>query len=228
MNKQEVYELFCGILVKNHFSDEELSDELWSVDGGDEYFYDHLTNLDGIADYDVGASKLVLFLDGVDDFVVKIPLHGAAYWYESLDGFDFMDDDVVEKWSKDYCEQEAYVYSDFCYDDDDYTNMLAGTWYVGNYGMVPIYVSEKVSTYNGCKASEDSTSKAEEYIKESQDYTLGKTLLSVFIEHWGYKRAIEFSKKLKKHDADDDICDRNCGLDKFGRIVVLDYSGFVD
>lgn len=228
MNKQEVYKLFCDILVKNMFSDDELDEELWSADGGDEYYYSHLTNLDGITDYDVGASKLVLFLDGVDDFVIKLPLHGAAYWYESLDGFDTMDKDVVEEWSKDYCEQEAYIYSEFCYEDDDYVNMLAGTWYVGNYGIVPVYVSEKVKNYGNCAASADSTSKAEEYIRESQDYTLGKDLLSVFIEHWGYKKAVKFSRLLRKHDADDDICSRNCGLDKQGRIVVLDYSGFVD
>lgn len=225
MNRQDVYKLFCDILTKVSFYDYELDDELW-VDCCDEYNYDHISCLNDIEWCRSGASKLVIALEGVDSYVIKIPLHGEAYYDSDEQRFVLEDRSEVEEWDYNYCELEAQKYIDMLQETNGFEKMFAATTFEGFYGMVPIYVSDRVQSHFCYRASDDSKNKVQQYKSDTHDNTFSDTLMSMFVECWGFDDTVELGRILREHEIDDDIIFRNCGLDANGRIVILDYSGF--
>lgn len=233
MNFDQVYALFCDILKKNNLSDMELDDMRW-VDCGYSFLggqiYDRLEEIDGVDSVKVGSSKLVVLLDGVNDFVVKIPLYGEAPYDEEYGNF-LIDDEETNLWERDYCAKEAKTYNDFFCLGKHLESMLAETRFCGLYGCVPIYVSERVKPTcysllaNDKSISNDSRKKASDYCVSTKNNELCPVLMAAFIQQYGYEMARGLDRALQDY-AVNDVHPGNCGIDAHGRLKILDYSGF--
>lgn len=201
--------------------------------------------------YSSGASKAVLKLYGVEDYVIKIPFVSDEVYvsYDSeTEEFTFDDvDDVswfcgaygaIDEWN--YCEAEEALYDDIEQDYPELTSFFARTEHLMDYEGHPIYIQECVPH---CCYEEDSGSKSwkslvspseekvefskvayqrDRYYKSEEWYVL----LAKLIEDMGQ----DVVDKLVKFcdNRVDDLHIGNYGYNEEGHLVIFDYSGFDD
>lgn len=224
MTIQEVFELFCDIMRNGGMDEYDLDAERWSDESIYDYDYYHISYLEGIDWVRSGASKIVIALDRVSDYVIKIPIYGSAKFNERLDAFE--DEDKLN-WKHDYCKLEADMYAEICDMGGKIKDMFAGTFYVGNYGCVPVYISEKVSMFvSSHEASDDSIHKAKRILKSCDSGALSLSVLGLVIDSWGTQMAEGLEVVLGMFKDCNDLCSRNMGRDTDNRVRFVDYSGF--
>lgn len=224
MTIEETFELFCDIMRDNNMLDSDLDAERWSDDSAYDYDYERIRFLEGISWVRSGASKIVIALDGVDEYVIKIPIYGSAKFNDY--DYKFEDSDRC-RWKHDYCKIEADMYSRICDMGGKLKDMFAGTFYAGNYGVVPIYVSEKMPTFvSSCEASDDSIRKAKRILSSSDSVSLSLSVLGLVIDSWGTQMAQGLEAALSTFDNCNDLNSRNMGRGKDNRVRFVDYSGF--
>lgn len=180
--------------------------------------------------YDIlyGCSKMVLFLRGFDDIVLKIPYHGVILDTDEYQEFTGAGKgcDWIEKW--DYCAAEADIFDLAC--QFDIGDMFAGTYYLCDINNYPIYCAEKADTVldlNPCRISSVRGSNySAKKLEDGAIFITGLRSQAIGLFYDGYGK--------KKTDALLDFIVENKITDLHGenvamcgdKIKLIDYSGF--
>lgn len=240
--------LYFPVADEDYGEDEEcLSDYFDDIP----YNFDTLRSIVGASRVTHGKTKVVLFFNELDDYVIKIPLAGYALYnydedeeewcYEETIPFAYADDTSEELYDRltdneqlvfsecingcDYCAIEALIFN--IAQKDLIDSAFAGTWYLGQIYGVPVYASEKCSNCIPSVGRE----KIDRIITETEDLEKKMYYHSIEIEslYWmintlGYGLTMKFFDFIKKYDIAD-LHQENFGM--YGnRACVLDYAGF--
>ena len=229
--KDEIRKMFAA------FAGTMNRDELFAAASGDWFieadsFYNdfvericHETYANGCSN---GVSKLVLFFNG-KGYVVKIPILGyyyiededdVTYHYENAPEFDsiypYGYNGFLAK--SDYCMSEAKAFIEL--DRLGFGDMVAETDYVCMAGDFPVYVSNRASAF-------DPESWKTTYYPSASSYGVSSTVYSKFVSSYGLDRTNAFFDALDCIGIAD-LHDGNFGIVGDGRIVLLDYSDFME
>ena len=204
---EQVYQRFRSMFTSD-FTEEDFSNLLWRSDEDNmEELFDYLyTKLPYVEEFVYGASKLVAFLYGEPDWVLKFPLQGNATFVKNERGEYEADieDEYVYAWGQDsdyedydYCAVELVVYETL---PKDCRKLVTSIQEVGKIGYVHAYVSNRVSrnVYTCGRPSEDSTAKAREKVRSNEKYDIEAYFLANFYDAYGE----ELSNKLFDNLAD--------------------------
>lgn len=240
--------------LAKRFAIEDLERRLWCAD---EWVFDDGDYSDSIegawgddfASVKNGSTKVVFEIDGIEDWVFKIPIFGmVSFSYDEDEEGDVHYDmyegafkDVVfprlvipPKWRHlwDYCETEAiitdYVERYFPHQQ----SLIARTYYIGDIAKdIPLYVSERVP-FGYYEGKEFVTTSSATYArsKEKAEFchsvpSLSSEHVAMFIDSYGYDEASQMLDLAGDMEIAD-IYEANLGFDEEGRIHIIDYSGF--
>jgi hypothetical protein len=186
-----------------------------------------------VRDIACGASKAVLFLDGEDDYVIKIPFYGYGTRDEDEDyvtwfnGASLCGVDTEPEWN--YCELESVVY-DLAL-ETGVEEFFASTEFLCHVNDIPVYVSEKMDNitdgydYSNETEEEEAWRRAVDFVKEHKGASFSTTQIEALIRGYGeekVERLVDFISNLGVSD----FHNGNWGYDKDSRIRLLDYSGY--
>lgn len=233
---QQVYERFKSGF-SDEFTEEDFANLLW-------YDYDE-TNMDYISDFimekmpiigDVayGATKLVVYLYGESEWVLKFPLRGVAtISLHEPDGYSIdKEGDYVmalgecsRDKSYDYCEVEQRIYRAL---PKSCMNLAAEIITVGTVGCVNAYVSPRVIVESGQRTnvSHDSYERARNTIKKVPCTFPSAYVLGMFYDDYGEDVSDMFFSALDGMGRAEDLHLGNFGRGKDGHIVCIDYAGY--
>ena len=180
-----------------------------------------------------GASKTVLFLDGEDDYVIKIPFYGYGSRDEDEDdvtwfnGADLYGVDITTEWN--YCELESEVYNLAL--ETGVEEFFASTEFLCSIHGIPVYISEKMNNvtegydYSSSEAEEKNWRRAVNFVKENKGTPFSTEYIDALIRGYGEEKVqklIDFVSSLGISD----FHPGNWGYDRNYRIRLLDYSGY--
>ena len=178
-----------------------------------------------------GASKTVLFLDGEDDYVIKIPFYGYGSRDEDEDYVAWFSGanlgGIESEW--DYCELESRVY-DLAL-ESEVEEFFASTEFLCCINDIPVYVSEKMdhtcnyNDYSNETEEEETWRRAVDFVKEHKDTPFSTEYIDALIRGYGEEKVqklIDFVSSLGISD----FHSGNWGYDRNYRIRLLDYSGY--
>lgn len=233
----QVYQRFRSMFTSD-FTEEDFSNLLWYSDEDDmEDLFDYLyTKLPYVDQFVHGASKLVAFLYGEPDWVLKFPLQGNATFVKNDSGEYEADieNEYIYAWGQDsdykdydYCAAELVVYETL---PKDCRKLVTSIQEVGKIGYVHAYVSNRVSRniYTFGKPSEDSTAKAREKVRSDERYDIDERFLANFYDAYGEELSNKLFDNLASLGYGRDMHSRNFGKSKDGNIICLDYADFND
>lgn len=234
---EQVYQRFRSMFTSD-FTEEDFSNLLWYSDEDDmEDLFDYLyTKLPYVDQFVHGASKLVAFLYGEPDWVLKFPLQGNATFVKNDSGEYEADieNEYIYAWGQDsdyedydYCAAELVVYETL---PKDCRKLVTSIQEVGKIGYVHAYVSNRVSRniYTFGKPSEDSTAKAREKVRSDERYDIDERFLANFYDAYGEELSNKLFDNLASLGYGRDMHSRNFGKSKDGNIICLDYADFND
>lgn len=234
---EQVYQRFRSMFTSD-FTEEDFSNLLWYSDADNmEELFDYLyTKLPCVEEFVYGASKLVAFLYGEPDWVLKFPLQGNATFVKNDKGEYEADieDEYVYAWGQDsdyedydYCAVELVVYETL---PKDCRKLVTSIQEVGKIGYVHAYVSNRVSrnVYTCGRPSEDSTAKAREKVRSNEKYDIEAYFLANFYDAYGEELSNKLFDNLASLGYGRDMHSHNFGKNKDGNIVCLDYADFND
>lgn len=234
---EQVYQRFRSMFTSD-FTEEDFSNLLWYSDEDDmEDLFDYLyTKLPYVDQFVHGASKLVAFLYGEPDWVLKFPLQGNATFVKNDSGEYEADieNEYIYAWGQDsdyedydYCAVELEVYETL---PKDCRKLVTSIQEVGKIGYVHAYVSNRVSRniYTFGKPSEDSTAKAREKVRSDERYDIDERFLANFYDAYGEELSNKLFDNLAFLGYGRDMHSRNFGKSKDGNIICLDYADFND
>lgn len=205
------------LIIPAQFGADEDNCETYAM----EEVYDQL---DETVETAYGASKFVIFFEGLNE-IVKIPFNGSFFYPYDDETGEYLNKEVFDPYyTEDYCEVEAAIYK-----DAEYAGLemfFAATRYAGKTASgTPYYISDRVNTHGSYKrGSEDSRKKAEKLFHNSC-CALSAAFLEAAIECYGE----EATRKLLDFIEDEEISDlhsANVGVREDGSPVILDYSSF--
>lgn len=238
MNTPEQVYLRFKSMFTPEFTEDDFSNLLWYSDEDNmEELFDYLyTKLPYVEEFVHGASKLVAFLYGEPDWVLKFPLQGNATFVkiESGEYEADIEDDYVFAWGRDsdyedydYCAVEEAIYNSL---PKDCRQLVTSIQEVGKIGYVHAYVSNKVSrsAYSCGRPSEDSIAKAREKVSSDFKYDIEAYFLANFYDAYGEKLSNKLFDNLAALGYGRDMHSRNFGKSKDGKIICLDYADFND
>lgn len=186
--------------------------------------------------YNYGCSKLVLFYEELPHWVVKIPFLGE-YYEDSESWRDFECASLNNSYpidnDNDYCAVEAYLTEEsYHYGLED---MFALTYFLTTINGVNIYISEKVEnsyysmnrkSYKHANSASQAQWLRDSYCKTNvEKYVLTAADLGFFIDEYGLSQTELLIAFLTDYSVED-LHHGNIGFDKYGKIKILDYSGF--
>lgn len=188
----------------------------------------------GTSSYEYGMSKVVLFFDEYEDFVVKIPVKGCiVYEYDEdewieTEKHEYENAPTESKGDWDYCHAEELVYRKAV--TRGVEKAFAETRCIGHTRSgYPIYASEKITSYtsNMTKKKQD---RFFEFIKSAGIICgmLGKYTVSELLNSYPVMFALDVVEFLRVNDIDGDMHSSNYLYDDDGHIVFVDYSDFRD
>lgn len=234
---EQVYQRFRSMFTSD-FTEEDFSNLLWYSDEDNmEELFDYLyTKLPYVESFVYGASKLVAFLYGEPDWVIKFPLQGNATFVRNDNGeYEAnIENEYFCAWGRDsdfqdydYCAVELVVYETL---PKDCRKLVTSIQEVGKIGHVHAYVSNKVSrnVYSCGQASDDSISKAKEKVNSDGRYDIEAYFLANFYDAYGEELSNKLFDTLATLGYGRDMHSRNFGKSKDGKIVCLDYADFND
>ncbi len=190
-----------------------------------------------------GASKLVVALKACPDWVFKIPFQGSYLDYHGeKEYFPFYDVGKglrlahrasFDKDEWDHCYLESEITKEIEY-NKNIVDMFAKTYYLGEYGNVPVYASERCDTdwYTGYRKVE----KSAEY-KESKTLCSSSAALkekrgelnisqqATFVLSHGLVAANAFFDFISTTNISD-LHGANMAYDKDNKVRLIDYSGY--
>ncbi len=195
-----------------------------------------------------GASKLVVSLTAYPDWVFKIPFQGE-YYYSASDGkrdyshFYDVGRDLhlahrasFDKDEWDYCYLESEITREVEEYNKNIADMFAKTYYLGNYGNIPVYVSERCdadwyTTYLEVKNSAE-YEKSKDLCSSSPALKAKRGELSIqqqatFIASHGLVAANALFDFINKTNISD-LHNANMAYDKNNKVRLIDYSGYRD
>lgn len=198
-----------------------------------------------------GCTKLVFSLDGLADYVVKIPFYGKKWvnswgeddWdYFHKAGHDFMDNnapnnfrEMVTSVEGNYCELETNIYQYMKNNYPDIANCFCETRYLGEaLKGVHVYISKRVDMdlqdeegefQSSSKTFVNSERKAKD---DNHKINLNNYQKAMFIDSWGQEIAEELFSVIEKLGIPD-LYTANLGvkIDEH-KIYLIDYSGYGD
>lgn len=179
--------------------------------------------------YNNGVTKIVLFYDDLDDWVIKIPILGN-YIEEDDEYCDFCNSGTTG--DNDYCLTET----EYCEDAVEFGigDLFAKTYYVCNINGVNFYCSERINkTYCdirhlACYVHPESYTRAQT-LKRSCGYDcyLETKELGFFVDGYGELAAEKLIQFLQDWGIED-LHHGNLGFDKDGYIKIIDCAGWRD
>lgn len=216
---------------------EIMKDILASVDFEDMYCDDYdseghcneIISSHLVRDIACGASKAVLFLDGEDDYVIKVPFYGyggedEVIWFNGANLYDVA---VETDWN--YCELESEVYNLAL--ETGVEEFFASTEFLCSINDIPVYVSEKMDNvtkgydYSSPEAEEENWRRAVNFVKGNKGTPFSTEYIDTLIRGYGEEKVqklIDFVSSVGISD----FHPGNWGYDKNYRIRLLDYSGY--
>lgn len=229
MNHKEILEI---VKQEVELCNINLWDNMWYDESMSTYFQtkdtlpkSHVTQIES------GATKLCLFFDNIQEYVVKIPYVGAIYF--NNDSFDEVQEEYTnagecvnspcDSW--DYCMTEAALFQEAKKLGID--KCFAGTYYIGSIDDFPIYVSSKVPNYVSGKSSPKAKELGKKII-DSKPQELGDLTsdsLGLFIDNYGYDIAKRMFDFLKEHKIKD-MHSGNLGFTQDNHIKIIDYCSY--
>ena len=234
---EQVYRRFKSMFTPE-FTEDDFSNLLWYSDEDNmEELFDYLyTELPYVEQFVYGASKLVAFLYGEPDWVLKFPLQGNATFVKNDNGdyeADIEDEYIFARGRDsdfedyDYCAVEEAIYNSL---PKDCRQLVTSIQEVGKIGYAHAYVSNKVSrnVYSCGRPSEDSTAKAREKVRSDSKYYIEADFLANFYDAYGEKLSNKLFDNLAALGYGQDMHSRNFGKSKDGKIICLDYADFND
>lgn len=198
---------------------------------------EHIEEHCGACDYATGASKIVLFYEDIENWVVKLPFFGD--YYESTG--EYTNYCKANKYlpicsDNDYCEAEAYLTDKAI--EYGVGDMFAKTYYLGNLNGVPVYVSEKIEEtvasgrgnynyfrINSAKETQELFNFYSYELDEAGFSPYNESTLRFFVDQYGQKKTEKMIQFIMDYQIDD-LHSANIGFDKCGKIKIIDYSGF--
>jgi hypothetical protein len=217
----------------------------WYMDD-DEYYYEENTPCGEYVGS--GVSKLVFdFPHDVPDYVFKLPFQGECV-LEYDDNDEICDEEYWEfgyvyKGTKDYlqaldipendhCAWEVFLYEEAkkAGVEEFFTEVNLFTM-VGHNHPYPIYISPKVEeTWECCDedsktTSKESRDKAIEMQKHNDIIFYDYNILAALIDQTSYEKVCNLLNFMRKFDISD-LHSGNIGIDKNGKIVIIDYAGY--
>lgn len=195
-----------------------------------------------------GASKLVIALNAYPDWVFKIPFQGE-YYYSAYDGkrdysrFCDVGRDLClahrasfDKDEWDYCYLESEITKEIEKYNKNIVDMFAKTYYLGNYGSIPVYASERCdadwyTTYLEVKKSteyeESRTLCSNSPALEAKRGQLSISQQATFIVSHGLVAANALFDFINTTNISD-LHSANMAYDKDNKVRLIDYSGYRD
>lgn len=194
----------------------------------------------------VGASKLVIALNACPDWVFKIPFQGEyCYYFGKKDYSRFCNvgrdlhlahRESFDKDEWDYCYLESEITEEIEMYNKGIADMFAKTYYLGEYGNVPIYASERCdadwyTTYLEVKRSTE-YAKSIALCSDSADLKAKRGELSIkqqatFIVSHGLVAANALFDFINATNISD-FHNGNMAYDKNNKVRLIDYSGYRD
>lgn len=234
---EQVYRRFKSMFTAE-FTEEDFSNLLWYSDEDNmEELFDYLyTKLPYVEEFVYGASKLVAFLYGEPDWVLKFPLQGNATFVKNDKGeFEAdVEEEYVYAWGQgsdyedyDYCAVELVIYETL---PKDCRQLVTSIQEVGKIGYVHAYVSNRVSrnVYLCGRPSDDSTRRARVKVRSNEEYNIDAYFLANFYDAYGEELSNKLFDNLATLGYGRDMHSRNFGKTKDGKIICLDYADFND
>ena len=211
---------------------------------GDENFFNDIIRDECRADYyKTGASKIVLFYDDIENWVVKLPYFGEydageeykeynsdnCLYYERAD-YNLYEYDLDPG---NYCEIESFLAEKA--EAEGLGKLFAKTYYIKDFDGVPVYVSEKIEKTVNCfhkiKYQKQDSCKRAEYLYNcyknecEQAGLYNNKIFSFFIDQYGQKKTENLIRFISEYRIED-LTSYNMGFDRFGKIKIIDYSSF--
>ena len=190
------------------------------------------------SDYNSGATKIVLYYDDIQNWVVKLPFFGdfdPSAEEEDMDCYRYFSGAnryIPIDYDDNYCEVEAYLTKRA--EEEGVVDMFAKTYFLGWINTIPVYVSERVektvynadNNYKRIKSAAETQSLYDFYNTELDTAGLyDESTFRYFVDQYGVKKAEKLINFIMKYNIDD-LSDSNIGFDKNGKIKIIDYSGF--
>ena len=190
------------------------------------------------SDFKSGATKIVLYYNDIENWVVKLPYYGdfdPTAEEEGMDCYRYFcgaNEHVPTEYDDNYCEVEAYLSKQA--EIEGVADMFAKTYYLGMLNNIPVYVSEKAETtvydtnedYRRINSAAETQSLYDFYDNELDMAGLyDKSTFRYFVDQYGVQKAEKLINFIMKYNIDD-LSDTNIGFDKYGKIKIIDYSGF--
>lgn len=234
---EQVYRRFKSMFTAE-FTEEDFSNLLWYSDEDNmEELFDYLyTKLPYVEEFVYGASKLVAFLYGEPDWVLKFPLQGNATFVKNDKGeFEAdIEEEYAYAWGQgsdyedyDYCAVELDIYETL---PKDCRQLVTSIQEVGKIGYVHVYVSNRVSrdVFLCGRPSDDSAYKARVKVRSNEEYDIDPRFLANFYDAYGEELSNKLFDNLATLGYGRDMHTRNFGKTKDGKIICLDYADFND
>lgn len=197
-----------------------------------------------------GASKVV-YMPPLADFVVKVPIAGSIpqVYDEETDSYEEGEKEYYNGFrTSSYCEDEMFLYeeakvlgvSEFFPEIVEIDTILDERVFAQE-KVTPLYAYDEDLLNSKLKQEVDSKAQSaqasdirESELKWFEDNMLGylgkvsdRDVIFALIEQYGISKVRKLNMLCKLHGIND-IEDRNVGVNKNGKIVIFDYSGWND
>jgi hypothetical protein len=195
-----------------------------------------------------GASKVV-YMPPQADFVVKVPITGSIQSVYDEDTDEYLEDDeeIYDGFrTSSYCEDEMFLYeeakvlgiNEFFPEIMEIETILEEKVFAQE-KVTPLYavvdldiLNSKIKDEIDSKAKLQSKDVRQSELKWFDDNMLGylsqvtnREIIFALIEQYGIDKVRKLNTLCKLHGIND-IEDRNVGVNKNGKIVIFDYSGW--
>lgn len=206
----------------------------------------HKAGLNKECDIASGVSKLVI-IPRNSAYVIKTPFFGSWYYPEEYDDekdeyytdyenaqFNeytcaYYEDAEID--CSNYCELEEYLYNFTV--ENGISDMFAKTEFFGYAkGGRPVYISEKCRDFHWDDRKPSDASKT--LVKDKRDSRtpgwsrMDSTITALFVDDYGVERAAKLFQFLSDFNITDLHSNNVMISEKTGKIVITDYSGFLD
>ena len=219
MNKKEIYNYLYNLF-------QEVSEDIetleWCPSFEKDAFSQHrLFTSDDIEFIGNGCSKWVFSLKRFPDIVFKIPFRGMSF-SDGRESFQYAKD-YDQGW--DYCAMEEIIYRKAVY--AGVGNFFPETYYLGKVGGLRIYTAEKMQSYILPKLFSEKAKKVADkcsYYYKEFPIEMAQGLIDSGYKLWEIAELASFLAEEEIYD----LYSENFGLDKEGKLYIIDFSSFND